>query len=152
MKNERKYRQPKSKIDPDDKPIAYQKSDGEESEDYDWSNKKKFWPENGPTFGVKYNFVCDKKHHKLQQVYKLGDFKCASCNISYKGREKHLKCEQCREQYCFNCKGYTDKDIPEEPEVEEKKKVPTETDIKVKIPDGRYKAKWLSSGKVSDEF
>ena len=60
MKNERNYRQPKSKIDPDDKPIAFDKSDGEESDDYDFSNEKKFWPENAPTIGVKYNFVCDK--------------------------------------------------------------------------------------------
>ena len=27
-----------------------------------------------------------------------------------------------------------------------------ETYIKAKIPDGRYKAKWLSTGKESDEF
>ena len=55
--------------------------------------------------------------------------------------EEFLHCAQgCNEDYCSKCKHKA------------KQEVLTEIDIKAKIPDGRYKAKWLSSGKVSDEF
>ena len=67
--------------------------------------------------------------------------------------EEFLHCAQgCNEDYCSKCKHKAKQEVLTETDIKAKQEDLTETDIKAKIPDGRYKAKWLSSGKVSDEF
>lgn len=68
MKSQKKYRERKSKIDPEDKSIDFPPSDGGEEEDFYWNDgdDEKFWPKNAPTIGVSKNFFCDKKNHQLK--------------------------------------------------------------------------------------